>query len=608
MQVASRKRRSLIGGAATALALLTILWASLRLDARDFLQRPAVIDSGSRFQGDFDRLPDGSLVLRGDAARPSVASAEVRLQPRALYLLDIELAGSPEVRVDFYAGPEYDSDAQETVLPAGEKGGRRTRLLASGDAPERAQLRVFIREPGDLWVGSVRLYRVRTRFRLIQIALAGLALLLAGGLAVGRLGPPWLRAMALGIALFVVYRLAEPAVTDNLGDNYWYVPASLSLIQDGDLDLSEYVPYGLRSGDYRIYESGRRRHNFFPAGTSVAVVPLALLAKVFQSRPEHPLDFAARLTVLAAAAFAATAAALLYLLLCEMAGPGKALPLTVVFALATPQFTTHAGSLWSHNALLPFLLWALIALRSRRAWTAAVPLAMGVLIRPEFVVAAGVSFLYVLVFRPGQRGRFAIAAVAAGGVLAVVSLALHEWSLPPYYLPVDRLSLKQFPQALAAHLVSPNRGLFVFAPLFLGSVWGLWRGLRGGDAPYYGLLGAMAVSHWITLSLFVHWWGGHSYGPRLFSPMLPVLTVLLVPALEGIEGMRGKSRLACLLLAAALLGWSFFVQIRGVVDEGPQRWNSTPDVDLHPERIWDWRDMQILRGFGEDARSHSRPE
>ena len=80
--------------------------------------------------------------------------------------------------------------------------------------------------------------------------------------------------------------------------------------------------------------------------------------------------------------------------------------------------------------------------------------------------------------------------------------------------------------------------------------------------------------------------------------MLPAFVLLLVPALEGLDVMIRPRRLAILSLAGLLLAWSLFVQYQGAWERGVLEWNFTPDVDSNPERVWDWSDMQILRGFG----------
>jgi len=50
------------------------------------------------------------------------------------------------------------------------------------------------------------------------------------------------------------------------------------------------------------------------------------------------------------------------------------------------------------------------------------------------------------------------------------------------------------------------------------------------------------------------------------------------------------------VVCALALGWSIVVSGTGAFFSDP--WNTTPDdVDRHHERLWDWRDPQIVRAW-----------
>jgi hypothetical protein len=49
-------------------------------------------------------------------------------------------------------------------------------------------------------------------------------------------------------------------------------------------------------------------------------------------------------------------------------------------------------------------------------------------------------------------------------------------------------------------------------------------------------------------------------------------------------------------IAAVALAWGIFVQAIGALCYPNGAWNTTPiDVDRAHERLWDWRDQQIVR-------------
>jgi hypothetical protein len=75
----------------------------------------------------------------------------------------------------------------------------------------------------------------------------------------------------------------------------------------------------------------------------------------------------------------------------------------------------------------------------------------------------------------------------------------------------------------------------------------------------------------------------------------PALTLLLIPVLPSLSRDRsrgGKLRQAAFI---ATVGYSLVVALLGIT-RGAGGWNARPaNVDLHPERLWDFSDPQMLR-------------
>ena len=138
-----------------------------------------------------------------------------------------------------------------------------------------------------------------------------------------------------------------------------------------------------------------------------------------------------------------------------------------------------------------------------------------------------------------------------------------------------------------------------FAPIFLLSLVGLVTAFRRSSAqghPIHRYLAVLLVLYWLLISTFSKWWGGGSFGPRLFAEMWPVLVLLLIPAYESLRSSSSRVRWAGWSLAALLTLCSLFVAVHGATSPGPRAWNSTPDrVGRHLHRLWDWSDMQIFR-------------
>jgi hypothetical protein len=98
--------------------------------------------------------------------------------------------------------------------------------------------------------------------------------------------------------------------------------------------------------------------------------------------------------------------------------------------------------------------------------------------------------------------------------------------------------------------------------------------------------------HLVFYSGFTLWWAGYSYGPRYLADVLPALAICAVPAVERLSAARAGR-----VLLATLALWGVVVQVIGVYFDD-NTWNRYPaSVEQHPERLWQWRDPQILRAL-----------
>ncbi|WP_243366171.1 hypothetical protein [Fundidesulfovibrio soli] len=440
-----------------------------------------------------------------------------------------------------------------------------------------------------------RLSLLAESLRIVFPVLA--ALLLAAFAWPSRFLAPALAALAC----FAVYSVAAPAPSGaQSGDNRWYLPTAAALLH-GDMSLESYEKRlaGIRAMSVRSLPDGRVV-NYYPPGLSLALVPVAAWTNL--------LDTPEALVAEASAKLIAALAVGMFLSVCLRLclGWGMACLAAAAFALCTSQFSVHAGALASHNlaCLLSLgMLRLLLEGRNVPAWGLAILGVFGVMVRHDmaFMLLGSGATLWLA----GRRAlvRF----VCWCGLFAAVWLGLNQWMygalLPPYMLEQGPSgSLSAAPATLMGLLVSPNRGLLVYNSVFLpGFCYAIWRILRPrADSAWdqgAGWGASLALLVFLgALSMFPMWWGGWSYGPRLFGSMYGVLAMLSVLGLrlclERAPAPGRKLLLAALLLP--LLAWGGFANLKGAVVG--DSWNETPrDVNVHPERLWDWGDMQALR-------------
>jgi hypothetical protein len=172
------------------------------------------------------------------------------------------------------------------------------------------------------------------------------------------------------------------------------------------------------------------------------------------------------------------------------------------------------------------------------------------------------------------------------GCFVLFSLKIYGQPLPDYYIP-KRLSGGDFRLALIGNLISPARGLLVFSS-FITLVWIFPKQAiiqRGRGWLFVGIV--WPIAHWVVVSRFPHWWGGHSYGPRLMIDCFPGLLLLLLtrwPSLSKV--MTYQIRSAVLLLS---MGFSVFANTwQGMFNLYTAHWSNAPDIDEYPEYLFDW--------------------
>jgi hypothetical protein len=422
-------------------------------------------------------------------------------------------------------------------------------------------------------------------------------------------------AVALGLLVLVTHALSP---IRSSSDSCWTIPTAASIAHRGDDDLDEYPWQVVAVQGYAVEWRNGRAFSRYPIGPSLLAVPGVVLydavARLAGAASVEELIAQGR-AVRVEAAVASFVVAVVTILIFVMArwrglGTGAAAAVALVFAFCTPAWSTASRGLWQHGPSMLTLASAMTMLllaRRRDVWAAVagLPLGFGILVRPTNAIALVVLAAYVMVRHPR---RLPLMVLASGAVVAAfVAWNLHDFGalLPAYYLPGSqpRAPWSEVPWALAGHLVSPNRGLLVFAPVVLLAAAGIATQMRrrSCDALDVALLVVLCV-HFAAISSFLVWWAGHSFGPRYTTDVLPILAWFAMPAVSALGELRGPARRAALAVTALLIAWSFFAQLRAATTWDVWEWNSTPvNVDQQPERAWDWRDLQILRGLGRRA-------
>ena len=396
----------------------------------------------------------------------------------------------------------------------------------------------------------------------------------------------------------------------------------MSIIKEGNTNLDEYRE---TENDHRIEKINGRLYTIFPIGASIIAIPfvyivdkglgpllsiLPSLEKHIRSRSHQPLNAINVITVypgvelLVASFVIALTTVFIYLLSSLCLNKKGALLMAFIFAFCTSAWSTASRGLWQHGPTMMMLTITLylILLAKRKPWLiqfTGLPLAFAYVVRPTNSISIFLLTIFVFLQYRQYFWRFLLWAAFIALPFLLFNLSIYHSWLSPYYLPGKIGLSTHFFKALAGNLISPARGLFIFSPIFLSSIYGVTLKLKNRqfDRLDFFLLSILLL-HWMIISSFPHWWAGWSFGPRYFSDMIPYLIYFLIPVAAEISSARGVRKVIFVLVFFCFIAISFFIHYRGANSWVTYVWNIEPvNVDNHSERLWDWHDVQFLRGL-----------
>jgi hypothetical protein len=417
-----------------------------------------------------------------------------------------------------------------------------------------------------------------------------------------------LTAIVLFLGLLVTY-VASPVRTSE--DSRWSIATTMSFIRGTGGDLSAYLPPSpdYAPAGYALRTHGNHTYTMYPIGTSLLAVP----AVVLRMWIDPTFETAIRTTVpdgtekIIASVYGAIAAALFFFVVfIRFKDVPVALTTALIFALCTSMWSTATRALWQHGPLILMLDIAMLLLLAAR-WRASLvqyvslPLALSFVIRPTAGIPIAVFTAYVLIcYRPWFARYVLWAACIAIPWIAYNVLTWGE-IFPPYYLLLASgaapAANSTFGEALLGNLLSPGRGLFIFSPVLIFAISGFCLALRIRDErPLHLAFGLIVVLHWVLVSHFTPWWGGYSFGPRIMSDVLPFLAYFVGFTVQWCVARYSRPRAVVAMCIAGLALISMLIHAQGALRWAPHLWNAFPaSVDTHPDRIWDWHDLQFAR-------------
>lgn len=451
-----------------------------------------------------------------------------------------------------------------------------------------------------LWV--VLLVRLHVRCR------SGRPSVLAGWFGRER---PVLDALMVGAACLMVFLAAARSRAWPCGDTIPLKLVPISLIEQGNLDLDEFVGGIYYRRIYGLFRIGDHYYPVYPIGASLTALPVyAVFSILFPASFESwraaysvqagdDLPNVANVMEQFSAALIAALAAVVFWRICLAVTRrrGASFALAAAFAFGTSLLSTAGLSLWQHGPACLFLgITVLLLLKAdarptRRLGLAGLAAGWAWFCRPTVATMIAVLFAWALLRHRRRALWFGLSCgVVVAAVLAWNRLTYGAWT--GGYSQSEATLVRFDPRVTLTLLFSPSRGLFLFSPFLLfAAAWGVRCAVREpGGLPAF--LFYAALSNLALFSCWATWAGGGSFGPRYLCEAAMCLALVLPFG----WARPGRPRWSWeLFVLAALL--SCHIHLVGA-RHGDHGWmNEVFDGDRFGT-IWNVRDSQLAWTLG----------
>ena len=400
--------------------------------------------------------------------------------------------------------------------------------------------------------------------------------------------------------------VASPVKTS--ADSRWSIHIAASFIDGQAGRLNAYAPAIKANANYAIEYHDGNPYGLFPIGTSLISIPLVYIAERLSPGLDAYLSqhIPEAFEGLIASLYGAAAGTLFFwAILAKFRNAQIAGVLTAMFCFGTSMWSVATRALWQHGPLILMLTIAMLLLAHPRSRPSlirylGIPLAAAFMIRPTAAIPIGILSLYVVVFYRSSAMWYLAGAALTAAPWITYNVHMFHQLVPAYYFPQRLGGSMTIGTAMLGNLVSPARGLFVFSPvLLIGGPGFILSQRERDDRGLHWAFASIIVLHWLFVSRFPHWWGGHSFGPRLMSDILPFVTYFAGFSVQAVLRLRSKRRrIMGAFVLATLTAVSIIIHAAGALSWAPQAWAADPvSVDAHPERLWDWSDPPFARAF-----------
>jgi hypothetical protein len=297
---------------------------------------------------------------------------------------------------------------------------------------------------------------------------------------------------------------------------------------------------------YRFVDLGNGHFaSLFPIVTPVLITPLYVIPVLILNIPmtDNTLLIMGKYC---ASLISAVAGMFVYLACRHMTTRKIALLTVVIFAFGTSTWSTSSQTLYAHGMVeLLLAIMFYLTVRNENEYSIRNIIGLGICTglfifnRPSDSVLVLPFVLYVLLYYRSKITYYLGFGVISGAPFLMYNLLLFHHPLGGYALVASRMILGiSTVSNFIGLLIAPNKGLLVFSPVLILSVFGFWFIHDKQERPVYRVLfwsmGAI-ILNLLVYALFDDWIGGRVYGPRYLTGILPFVAIGVCIFLDNLK-------------------------------------------------------------------------
>ncbi|MCE5258230.1 MAG: hypothetical protein LLG44_04115 [Chloroflexi bacterium] len=356
---------------------------------------------------------------------------------------------------------------------------------------------------------------------------------------------------------------------------------------------------------YALSSRGDALYNYYPIGTSIAILPVIAVAQV--AGYEISGANAKFLEYWLAAISVVLAYLLSNAIFRSFVSPKASWLWSTGFILASPLISTMGSALWSSNYAVVFSL-ASICLLIRRPfdnrflWASSIAFLsfMSFLCKPTNALVILVILIYIFVKLRKYTVSFIINIIFFASIFITYSLITFNQLFPPYYMSgswQNQFSLS----GLWGVLASPSRGLFIYQPYLLVILVLTLKYIRKlSNNILFILIIIFILTYMYSVVSMTVWWGGFCFGSRLMAEAFPFIIMLSTMLWQIVTNEKSRSvqHLSTISLFVLFIPGILINTGQGLYNPNVLAWNGISgqsfSINKDTEYLWNWRYPQFL--------------